>query len=108
MKAQSPSVGHEEGERIMSALFVLTMALRRFRLGGAAKLGLLLIAAQAALFDGVILHRAGGVAHAGAAIATPAKGQPQQPQAAQCREEKITLDEGYGLRGYETRVVCER
>ena len=92
----------------MSALFVLTMALRRLHLGGAAKLGLLLVAAQAALFDGVILHATGDVAQAGAAISTPAAGQPQKPAAAQCREETITLDEGYGLRGYETRMVCDR
>ena len=92
----------------MSALFVLTLALRRFRLGGAAKLGLLLIAAQAALFDGVILHTTGDLAHAGAAIAAPAAAQPQKSAAAQCREERITLDEGYGLRGQETRVVCGR
>ena len=90
----------------MSAFFVLTLALRRFRLSGAAKLGLLLIAAQAALFDGVILHPTGDVAHAGAAVAAPAT--PQKPSAAQCREETITLDEGYGLRGHETRVICER
>jgi hypothetical protein len=92
----------------MSALFVLTLALRRLGLGGAAKLGLLLIAAQAALFDGVILHTTGDLAHAGAAVAAPATGQPQQSSAAQCREETITLDDGYGLRGQETRVVCGR
>ena len=92
----------------MSALFVLTLALRRFRLSGAAKLGLLLIAAQAALFDGVILHPTGDVAQASAAVAAPAAGQQQKPSAAQCREETITLDEGYGLRGQETRVICER
>ncbi|HTO80346.1 MAG TPA: hypothetical protein VMJ31_11290 [Methylocystis sp.] len=92
----------------MSALFVLTLALRRFRLGGAAKLGLLLIAAQAALFDGVILRTTGDLAHAGSAVAAPAAAQPQKPSAAQCREETITLDEGYGLRGQETRVVCGR
>ena len=30
------------------------------------------------------------------------------PVAAPCREETITLDEGYGLRGEETRLVCGR
>ena len=92
----------------MSALFVLSLALRRFRFSGAAKLGLLLIAAQAALFDGVILRTTGDVAHAGAAVTIPASGQPQKPAAARCREETVALDEGYGLRGRETRVVCER
>ena len=98
----------KKGEKIMSALFFLGLAFRRFRLSGAAKLGLLLIAAQAALFDGVILHSAGDVAHAKPAVAASAAEQAQQPSAAQCREETVTLDEGYGLRGQETRVVCGR
>ena len=67
----------------MSALFVLTLALRRFGVGGAAM-------------------------SSSPSFAAPATGQPQQSSAAQCREETITLDEGYGLRGQETRVVCGR
>ena len=92
----------------MSALFVLTLASRQLRLNGAAKLGVLLVAAQATLFDGVILRSTGDVAQASAAVAAPVTGRPQEATAAQCREETVTLDEGYGLRGHETRVVCGR
>ncbi|MFY9658009.1 MAG: hypothetical protein WAK01_15760 [Methylocystis sp.] len=93
----------------MSALFFLGLALGRFRLSGAAKLGLLLFATQAALFDGVILHPASEPAHAQATIAARMEEPPQKsPAAAQCREETITVDEGYGLRGQETRLICGR
>jgi len=102
------AVVKNEGEKIMSALLFLGLAFRRFRLAGAAKLGLLLIAAQAALFNGVILHSAGDVAHAQPAVTARAAEQAQSSSTAQCREETITLDEGYGLRGHETRVICGR
>ena len=70
---------------------------------------MLLFATQAALFDGVILHPAGEIAHAQAAVAARMEEPPKpSPAAAQCREETITLDEGYGLRGQETRLVCGR
>jgi hypothetical protein len=93
----------------MSALFFSGPALGLFRLSGAAKLGLLLFATQVALFDGVILHPAGEVAHAQAAVAARMEEPPQKsPVAARCREERITLDEGYGLRGQEMRLVCGR
>ena len=96
------------GEKIMSALFFLGLALRRFRLAGAAKLGLLLVAAQATLFESMILRPAGDVAQAKAAVSASAAEQPQSPAATQCREETIMLDDGYGLRGEETRVICGR
>jgi hypothetical protein len=93
----------------MSAIFFSGLTLGRFRLSGAAKLGLLLFATQAALFDGVILHPAGEAAHAEAAVAARLEEPPQPlPAAVQCREERIALDEGYGLRGQETRLVCDR
>jgi hypothetical protein len=92
----------------MSTLLFFSLALRRLRFSSAAKLGLLLIAGQAALFDGVILHSTGGVAQARPAVTAPAANEPQKPSSAQCREETITLDEGYGLRGQETRMICGR
>ncbi len=90
----------------MSALSVLTSALPRFRLGGAARLGLLFIAAQVAIFCGVILQTRGDVAHARAAISVAASEQQQEPSTGKCREEAVALDEGYGLRGHDRRMVC--
>jgi len=92
----------------MFALLSSGLLLLRFRLPAAAKLGLLLIAAQAALFDGVILRSASEVAHAQAAVTARAAETPEPSRATQCREETITLDEGYGLRGQERRVICGR
>jgi hypothetical protein len=93
----------------MSAFSFSRLARDRFRLSGAAKLGGLLFATQVALFDGVVLHPAGDVAHAQSAVAKRMEEPPQKlPAVARCREERITLDEGYGLRGEETRLVCGR
>ncbi|ARN79860.1 hypothetical protein [Methylocystis bryophila] len=92
----------------MSALFFPRLALRQFTIAGAARLGLLLFAAQATLFEGVILQSAGDVAHAKAAVSASATKQSQDQSGTQCREETITLDEGYGLRGQETQEICER
>ena len=86
----------------MSTLSVSKLALRRFRLSGALRLGLILVAAQAALFEGVIFQP--GADGALAAFAAPAT----EPSTARCQQETIMLDEGYGLRGQDTRVVCGR
>jgi hypothetical protein len=90
----------------MSALSVLTLALRSFRLGGAAKLVLLFVAAQVAIFGGVILQTRGDVAHARTAISVAVSEQQQEPSTGKCREEAVTLDEGYGLRGHDRRMIC--
>ncbi len=90
----------------MSAFSVLTLALRPFRLGGAAKFALLFIAVQAAIFGGVMLQSTADVAHARAAISVAASEQQQEPSTGNCREETVTLDEGYGLRGQNRRIIC--
>lgn len=80
-------------------------ASRPARLSAALKVGFVLLIANMAAAGAAALATNEELAGGTPAVASaPA----ETPTKMQCREVTVSLDEGYGLQGHETRTICTR
>jgi hypothetical protein len=82
------------------------LADRPARLSAALKVGLLLLVADMAVLGGKALATNDAGRESAAVVATLPDTPPPSPVKVQCREATVSLDEGYGLQGHKTQVIC--
>ena len=82
------------------------LASQPVRLSTAFKVGLILLVADLAVLGGKALATNDATRNQDAVVAALPTGAPTAPIKMQCREVSVSLDEGYGLQGHKTRVIC--